>query len=485
MSDFLIQPDILLAFTPAPELGQLFAERNSVQQALFSNGCNAPLFWGLTVDMLKNYLEKGSNPLLIFHYGGHASEEGLEYFVDSDSGKDRIVLPYSELSGFMESFRNLKLVFINGCNSEKAYQFFLKKADALICTTRPVPDAYACKFAQSFYSNFLKINDLQNAFDATKSLLSLGGGRGAGDFVRGAMREEDSQLPVTPSVFEIKYRDNDLNLGKSTFNTWRQLIQPPMMLTQPKETTASAQNIGFQSNAYLLCNRKQQVRAFNGGLTTKTEEKRPEPIFVFIHDVQKHCPPELFKRFVDFTLKEDWATNRTPIKIELPIDDIEEGRLEKAKIKLWENYCRMGLGEQKATGEWDLIQRMPDNDYIVVHHDLSNGDWAEEWTTFLTFYINELSQKLATKLSQKLIVVVTRTNIGVNDGFVPCFQKFADDTTKLIVNLTGFAKINNSDITKWIGTVFQETKFESSEIIGEEEEKFFLEIKDLLKQKLG
>ena len=479
-----IAPEVFLAFKPSLDLKNLNPECVAIQQILRGGGCAPYLAMNLeNASDFETFYRGGSKNLMFFHYGGHANDKGLAH--KEDDGTERIIMTYDILTKYMDAFENLKLVFLNACNSEAAAQFFLKKADVLICTRTPVDDNFAFNFAQKFYANMLSNNDLASVFQATQNFMTLKNGRGMGDFVRGAMREEDSESPVTPSVFEIKYRDNNLDLGKSTFNAWRQLIQPPQMLTQPKETTASAQNIGFQSNAYLLCNRKQQVRAFNSGLTTKTEEKRPEPIFVFIHDVQKHCPPELFKRFVDFTLKEDWATNRTPIKIELPIDDIEEGRLEKAKIKLLENYCRMGLGEQKATGEWDLIQRMPDNDYIVVHHDLSNGDWAEEWTTFLTFYINELSQKLATKLSQKLIVVITRTNIGVNDGFVPCFQKFADDATKLIVNLTGFAKINNSDITKWIGTVFQETKFESSEIIGEEEEKFFLEIKDLLKQKLG
>ena len=477
MSDILIQPDVLLAFTPADNLGQLTAERDNVQKAIMSNGCNPQLAFGLTLDWLKSYVEKGTNPLLMFHYGGHASPEGLEYTIVEGGENKRIILPYGELAVFMASFRNLKLVFINGCESEHAADFFLKQADVLICTNKPVGDEFASKFAHTFYSNFLKINDLDNAFTTTRSFVSMGGGRGSADFQRGAMSSAVLNQ-ATPSVFELKYRDNNAELGKSTFQSWKQIIQPN--LTQAKETVMTAKNMGISNNAYLLCNRRKQTHFFTQGL--KKKQDNPQPLFIFIQGLNKHCPHDLFTRFVKYTLPEEFGI-QTPTILELPNPEFDD--LTKCTLELADKYCRKGgFGKENADRTWSLMKRIPDNQFIVIHHDLTDAEWADNWGQFWDYYTQQFSKELVEQLSEKLIIITTRITSNEQDEFTTYFENAAKDATKQVVSITDFGKITQKDIDAWQITVFKETGFDSSSIVPPNEERFFLEIKDLLKARL-
>jgi inactive STAND len=481
MNDIIIQPHVVLAFTPAPTLTQLASERKTVQRAIMGNGCLPFLSdpEGLTVDWLKAYVETGTKNLLIFHYGGHAGPDGLEYI---NIENERVTLLYSELALFMESFRNLKLVFINGCESEQAAAFFLKKADVLICTNKPVGDEFASKFAHTFYSNFLKINDLENAFTTTLSLVSMGGGRGTSDFQRGAMSTAVLNQ-VTPSVFELKLRDNNPEIGKSTFQNWKQIIQPN--LTQAKETTLTTRNMGIPEHAYLRCNREDQEYFFEEGLGKKRDKQTPQPLFVFIHGLEDHCPLDLFDRFVNHTLvQEKWGLKKTPTEVDLPINP-KLNALDLCKLTLLENYCHQGkFGQQNADRTWSLTQQIPDNEWIVIRHKLSYGKWQPNWGVFLDYYVNEFGKELAEKMSQKLIIVTTRTTRNEGDEFAQYFDTLANDPTKNVVNLTGFEKINQDHIRDWQEKVFGTTKFQSSEIVEGNDEKFFFEIKELLKAKL-
>ena len=340
MNDIIIQPDIVLVFTPDSKLKQLKTECDKVQDIFLNHGGTPHVRFGLKLDFLKTIQQNRAQTTMIFHYGGHASADGIEQEVETDGETTRQTLLYSELADYLEnSFPNLKMVFINGCNSENAVNSFLKKADVLICTNRPIGDTEACDFAQYFYDNFLKVNYLDLAFSSTQKYLAFGKTRGTGDFQlpRGAM-STSLLMQETPSVFELKYRDNNAEIGKSTFQTWKQIIQPN--LTQTKETAATTKTIGVPAYAYLRCNRENQVYDFEDGLTKKTDTQTARPLFVFIHGLEDHCPLDLAERFVNYTLLgEKWQLNKTPVEIELP-QNPELRDLDKCQLKLLENYCQ-------------------------------------------------------------------------------------------------------------------------------------------------
>ena len=486
MNNLIIRPDAFLVFTPASNLNQLTTERDKVQTTFLNHGGTAHVRYGLDWDFLRVIQQQRAQTLVIFHYGGHATPEGIEHEVEKDGEKKRETLLYSDLANYLEtSFDNLKLVFINGCNSEQAVNYFLRKADVLICTNRPVGDREAADFAYYFYDNFLQINPLQLAFDSTQNFLARGKTRGASDFQiqRGAMSTAVLNQE-TPSVFELKLRDNNPELGKSTFQSWKQIIQPN--LTQAKETTITTKNMGIPTNSYLRCNRENQVADFEDGLILKTDNQITRPLFVFINGLEDHCPLDLSDRFVNYTLlDEKWRLNKTPTEIELPRNP-DFRNLDKCKLKLFESYCHQAkFGVQNADRTWSLVQQMPDNELIVIRHDVSYGNWQPNWKIFWDYYINEFGQELAEKLSQKLIIIITRSTINEEDEFTQYFTELAEDPTKQVVNLSVSEKIKQRDINAWIVEVFKgNATFKSSDIISNNDEKFFFEIKELLKARL-
>jgi hypothetical protein len=485
MNDIIIQPHAFLVFTPASNLNQLTTERDKVQEVFEKCGSMPHVRFGLDLNFLRIVQQHQAQTLVIFHYGGHATPDGIEHEVEKDGAKERQTLLYSELADYLEtSFIHLKLIFINGCDSEQAVNFFLRKADALICTNRPIGDTEAYEFAKYFYDNFLNTNYLALAFESTQKYLAFGKSRGVADFQiqRGAMSTAVLNQE-TPSVFELKLRDNNPELGKSTFQSWKQIIQPN--LTQAKETTITTKNMGIPEHAYLRCNREDQVFFFEQGLGKKMDKQTPQPLFVFIHGLEDHCPLDLFDRFVNYTLVEEkWGLNKTPTEIELPINP-KLNDLDLCKLTLLESYCHQGkFGQQNADRTWSLTQQMPDNQWIVIQHKLSYGKWQPNWGDFFDYYVNEFGRELAEKMSQKLIIVTTRSTRNEADEFAQYFEQLANDPTKQVVNLTGFEKINQDHISAWQEEVFGTTKFKSSDIVAGNDEKFFFEIKELLKARL-
>ena len=488
-----IRPDALVVFTLAPELQGLEIERKTIRNVFLDHGGNADVDFGFSLDFFKIIQEQKAETLMFFHYAGHASAEGIEHLVKNEKGEETVeILPYSDLANYLEnSFKNLKLVFINGCNSEDAARFFLRKADALICTNSPIGDKKAATFARNFYSNFLKINDLATAFVSTEGLIALGGARGSNmsnEPARVAMSSSilRKSTGADPSVYELKFRADNPEIGKSTFASWCKLIQSDDK--QVKETPATSKNLGIPTHAYLRCNREDQVFDFEEKLTEKIDNKTPQPLFVFIHGLEKHCPSDLFDRFINYTLADEkWQLNRTPTELALPKNP-DLRNLNKCKLLLMNSYCNAGgFGQQLAKDTWQLTQQMPDNEWIVIRHELTYGEWQPNWEVFFDYYINEFGEELAKKMSKKILIITTRDTESENDEFAEYFEKLANDPTKQVVNLTGFKKIKPIHIMTWQKEVFknQSYTFTSDEIVPPNEEKFFFDIKELLKAKLA
>ena len=489
MIDSLIIPDALLVFTPASELKQLTTERDMIQTAFVNHGGTPHVRFGFDWNFLETMQVNRARTLMFFHYAGHASNEGIEHEVTKDGEKKRETLGYAQLADYLEnSFENLKLIFINGCNSEDAVKFFLRKTEALICTNQVINDEDACKFAHKFYNNFLVINNLITSFESTGRHMA-NGARGADmsvavDMTRAAMSSsfiiKSKNSP--PSVYELKFRGDNPEIGKSTFTSWCKLTQSDDK--QVKETPATVKNIGVPPHSYLRCNRVTQESAFKRALKKKMKNQTPQPLFVFIHGLEKHCPSDLFDRFVNFTFA-DVGLNRTPTEIALPQNpDLDD--LSWCQDILFENYCNQGrFGQADDKRIWSINEQKPDNQWIVIRHKLSDGKWQPNWGLFFDNYTTKFGQDLAGKMSEKLIIVTTRTTNNENDEFAQYFAYLANDPTRQVVNLTGFDKITQQDIIAWQDAVFGGSKFLSSDIIGDNEEKFFFDIKELLKAKLA
>ena len=97
------------------------------------------------------------NELTIFHYAGHANGEQL-FFQDSAADANGLADLISQLP-------NLKLVFLNGCETLEQIDGLLERGvKAVLATSRPINDAMARVLSGAFYKALAAGKNLKEAF---------------------------------------------------------------------------------------------------------------------------------------------------------------------------------------------------------------------------------------------------------------------------------------------------------------------------------
>ncbi|MGB3078822.1 MAG: CHAT domain-containing protein, partial [Saprospiraceae bacterium] len=154
-------PVILLAFandkqnTGAGYLRGLTAERNAIRDALSKaeeNGlCQVLVEPDATIDRIFDLFQNSTyrDRIAIFHYGGHADSYSL--LLESASGATAAA--HSEgLVNFLAKQKSLKLVFLNGCSSQKQSEELVAAGlPAVIGTSQSINDKVATGLASRFY----------------------------------------------------------------------------------------------------------------------------------------------------------------------------------------------------------------------------------------------------------------------------------------------------------------------------------------------
>lgn len=144
---------------------------------------------GQLVSTLTQYQKE----LLILHFGGHADGSQLHF---KDAG--------GQVAGLAENLSlhpQLKLVFLNGCNTQaQAVQYLDAGVPAVIATTCSVADGQAMQFAEVFYTALAKGHTLEEAFVRAKGAMKLvdGGTRGGEIINLRGVRLRQEQLVELP-----------------------------------------------------------------------------------------------------------------------------------------------------------------------------------------------------------------------------------------------------------------------------------------------
>jgi tetratricopeptide (TPR) repeat protein len=144
---------------------------------------------GQLVSTLTQYQQE----LLILHFGGHADGSQLHF---KDAG--------GQVGGLAENLSlhpQLKLVFLNGCNTQaQAMQYLESGIPAVIATTCSVADGQAMQFSEVFYTALVKGHTLEEAFVRAKGTMKLSGATPLGEEImnlRGVRlrQEQVTELP--------------------------------------------------------------------------------------------------------------------------------------------------------------------------------------------------------------------------------------------------------------------------------------------------
>lgn len=166
-------PFIFCAFANDKEryLKQLPNEANDIA-ALFRDKqqlCNIEVLSDMRPADLHDVIVKRHEDIHIVHYGGHA--DGYQTYLTDDT-HGRSVFHGSGLVGLLKSLPNLKLVFINGCQSaQMVNELYDAGIPAVIGTTIKINDLIAFQLSVAFYKAIAQGLTIANAWNAAAAFI--------------------------------------------------------------------------------------------------------------------------------------------------------------------------------------------------------------------------------------------------------------------------------------------------------------------------
>ncbi|MEM6768487.1 MAG: CHAT domain-containing protein [Bacteroidota bacterium] len=422
------KPIAFLAFANAPNGSEKFLEYLQEEEEFISNHL-------YDSEYIRPFRRKNIKPLqilrqfrgfseemLIFHFSGHA--RGTELGVWNYKG-DYTSADFKYIAKEMqERCQQVKLVFLNGCSTDKQIQHFLDHTNALvIATTRPVKDALAAQFAVHFYEGLSTGSTAREAFDDAKATIAKtfskevrykAGNRSYRDIIStGKFADLEGELPYLLVSSDPLAEKAGL---KDWTRTWKKFhtIQNTASAQEGKkeeETAGQAVNTAnhfkvIPSGAYLDCNRITESKKFKSLYRAQVDKKRGLDV-CFIVGQEKHRPTSLVDRFIKVDLKEYFLlayANRIPatkhVIINFPEkaylkDDLDESP-DKTRIDFKNSLSqiqsaiaisegRQMSGEELASGNLDLL---------CVEHVIPEGQWHAYTGELIQTYIKEFWEKV-------------------------------------------------------------------------------------------
>lgn len=109
------------------------------------------------------------NRIAIFHFAGHSGEQALSLPEWETTRDSKPLFYFRGLAGFLNRESCLRLVFINGCNSEGFGEYFSAPNATCIFAESPIPDEDAKEFCCKLYDRWAEGKSIEDAFQILKN----------------------------------------------------------------------------------------------------------------------------------------------------------------------------------------------------------------------------------------------------------------------------------------------------------------------------
>jgi CheY-like chemotaxis protein len=119
------------------------------------------------IEELLNYKPK------ILHFSGHGSEKSALLFKNENTGQIEEVPPSALVKLFKVLGKEINLVFLNACYSEKQARAIAEHVDCVIGMSTTISDIGALEFGSTFYSSLGFGRSVEDAFDLALVQLEL------------------------------------------------------------------------------------------------------------------------------------------------------------------------------------------------------------------------------------------------------------------------------------------------------------------------
>jgi hypothetical protein len=416
--------------------------------------------WQCDSEQIRQFFDDYREKVRLFHFGGHALGKHLQL---NDSLEPMRLSFADALAARICQYGGLRLVFLNGCSTQHQAEAFLNQGvGAVIYTQQPLRDKYALYFSRLFYQEFCRNNKpLQTAFNDTLTGFLADNQAQQSDWLepelevakRGFVTGEEEE----DSLYLLRINPAHAGIAAETFRDWQQPAVAALAQINQREQ-AQVKSIGVDANSYLLCNRRKEAETFSTRTLGKLNGKAQDPLFFFIHDKDLHCPYELGLRFKEYGLPNALPPRWQEIELESLEGQFFDG--DKYKLALSELYARHFPGSFNAgLNRWVLQKLQPDNNLVIVYHDLSVLEWEDGWNALFQYYTREYALQLSQELSSRLIVICLREYYEDADSFGALFDQLAVENAASVASFSQLPEIRKSDIGSWQKEVFQETFF--------------------------
>jgi hypothetical protein len=163
------KPILLMTFAQNDLVGMTVETKNTWKLVKKNTSINPKKLVHATIETLAEAIIDGGKDIFMFHFGGHADQQGivLDGFQDLDKVRlSRLLLPNNN--------HNVQLMFLNGCLSYGQVGILTAKGlKAIIATNVNVDDGEAVRIATYFYKLFFeKDYTLKNAFESAEATVT-------------------------------------------------------------------------------------------------------------------------------------------------------------------------------------------------------------------------------------------------------------------------------------------------------------------------
>jgi hypothetical protein len=195
--------------------------------------CELVVRQNATIQDIFDVFQKYEERIAVFHYGGHA--DGYQLLLQGKDGEGKVAHG-GGLVSLLSRRKNLKLVFLNGCSTQKlAHDLAGRGVPTVIGTSASIPDTMALQISSRFFNGLARGLTLAGAWEEAKAEVMTG--IDPKDVHRGFQLSEDDEGRFP---WDVEFKDE---ASKELFNSWNlpgAANQPLFGLPEPKKQNLPA-----------------------------------------------------------------------------------------------------------------------------------------------------------------------------------------------------------------------------------------------------
>lgn len=386
-------------------------------------------------------LSKYKRHVHLFHYSGHAYEEGLE--LNAELAKNRTAFTKG-IVDLIKLSEGVKMVFLNGCFTEKQMQQYHKAGvEIIIGTTHQIKDHVATEFSIAFYGDWVNNGStIEHAFQTAESVIRAHYQEASQIYKRleakdnSAQRDRMNVHENSSSIQPYKLSVSKEAARKATLKQWEEEFLAGQRAEHQQKAPSQSQQEStlkpIHPKVYQRCNRKKQIAVFEDCIQRQINMPTRKPSFYVVFGPQEELPDSFVSSLRTFSLEEIYSAHGKKVrighkKVDFPDWELLKDRSKVPPLEEHERYKQayyMAFSQllgnyRKSIGSLGGLHVNPDNimkgfgnrvDIAIIEHRITIERWQPDMRSFFRAYIQDFWLALTSERAVQPIIIFS---IGV------------------------------------------------------------------------